>query len=59
MNIRDRIEGSLETLTYFQSRWILAPLYVGLVIALGLLVIKFWTKMFYIIPHMLEGVTLT
>lgn len=53
MNIRDKIEGSLETLI-FQSRWILAPLYVGLVIALGLLVIKFWMKMFYIIPHMPE-----
>jgi uncharacterized protein (TIGR00645 family) len=53
MSLRDQIEGSLETLI-FQSRWLLAPLYVGLIIALGLLVIKFGIKLFYVALHMPE-----
>jgi|JFJP01.1.fsa_nt_gi uncharacterized protein (TIGR00645 family) len=53
MNIRENIESSLETII-FQSRWLLAPLYVGLIIALGLLVIKFGMKLFYVSLHMVE-----
>lgn len=53
MSVRDTVEGLLETVI-FQSRWLLAPLYVGLIIALGLLVIKFGMKLFYVAMHMPE-----
>jgi len=53
MSVRDKIEGLLETLI-FQSRWLLAPLYVGLIIALVLLVGKFGMKLFQVTLHMPE-----
>lgn len=45
--------AKVETLL-FNSRWLLAPMYLGLVIALLLLLIKFGHKFFKIIPSMFE-----
>ena len=44
-----RIENTLETLI-FGSRWLLAPLYLGLVLALGLLLIKFAKEFLHFVP---------
>lgn len=38
----------------FASRWLLAPFYLGLVIALGLLLIKFLQEVLHIAPHVLD-----
>ncbi|HEY8555470.1 MAG TPA: YqhA family protein [Burkholderiales bacterium] len=35
----------------FNSRWLLAPFYVGLVIAVGLLLIKFAQELIHLIEH--------
>jgi len=44
-----RIENSLEVLI-FGSRWLLAPLYLGLVLALGLLLVKFVKEFLHFVP---------
>jgi uncharacterized protein (TIGR00645 family) len=44
-----RIENSLEALI-FGSRWLLAPLYLGLVLALGLLLVKFAKEFLHFAP---------
>ena len=36
----------------FNSRWILAPVYLGLVVALLILTLKFGQELWHIIPHM-------
>ena len=41
---------ALET-GLFQARWILAPLYVGLVLALVALVIRFCIEFFHLVQH--------
>lgn len=38
----------------FASRWLLAPFYLGLVIALALLLVKFTQEVFHIVPHVLD-----
>ena len=38
----------------FASRWLLAPFYLGLVVALGLLLVKFVQELFHILPHVLD-----
>lgn len=38
----------------FASRWLLAPFYLGLVIALGMLLVKFVQELFHILPHVLD-----
>ncbi|SMH58098.1 MULTISPECIES: TIGR00645 family protein [Azospirillum] len=38
----------------FASRWLLAPFYLGLVIALAALMVKFGQEVFHIIPHVLD-----
>jgi uncharacterized protein (TIGR00645 family) len=48
-----KIEKLIETVL-FGSRWLLAPFYIGLVAALILLLIKFITKLFLIIPTVFE-----
>jgi uncharacterized protein (TIGR00645 family) len=48
-----RIETSLEHVI-FASRWLLAPIYVGLVVALALLVIKFVQALWHTLGHILE-----
>jgi uncharacterized protein (TIGR00645 family) len=44
-----RIENTLEALI-FGSRWLLAPFYLGLVIALGLLLVKFGKEFLHFVP---------
>lgn len=38
----------------FASRWLLAPFYLGLVVALGMLLVKFGQELFHILPHVLD-----
>lgn len=44
-----KLENQLETLI-FGSRWLLAPLYLGLVLALGLLLVKFAKEFIHFVP---------
>ena len=49
---------TLETLlerSLFASRWLMAPMYVGLVIALLALVVIFFQELFHVIPVLLSG----
>ena len=47
-----KVEHSLEK-TIFNSRWILAPFYMGLIIAIILLLIKFSQELWHMITHVL------
>ena len=47
------IEHFLETLI-FNSRWLLAPFYLGLVVGIGLILVKFGQEFFHILPHVFE-----
>jgi uncharacterized protein (TIGR00645 family) len=38
----------------FASRWLLAPIYLGLALALVALGIKFFQEIFHLLPHILE-----
>lgn len=49
----NKFETSLERLMY-RSRWLLAPIYIGLSLALLALGIKFFQEAFHLIPHVLE-----
>ncbi|HUT51400.1 MAG TPA: TIGR00645 family protein [Alphaproteobacteria bacterium] len=46
----DLLEGAV-----FRSRWLLAPLYVGLALSLGVLAIKFVQEFLHIIPGILAA----
>ena len=46
------IEHFLEKLI-FASRWLMAPFYIGLVISLFMLLVKFVQELFHIAPHIL------
>ncbi|HEX3432324.1 MAG TPA: TIGR00645 family protein [Rhizomicrobium sp.] len=48
-----RLEDVLET-GIFKSRWILAPFYIGLIIALFVLLIAFARELFAALPHILQ-----
>ncbi|MBF0159852.1 MAG: TIGR00645 family protein [Magnetococcales bacterium] len=50
----DVVETTLE-LTLFNSRWLLAPLYVGLIIGLLLLLMRFVMELIHIIPMSVHG----
>jgi uncharacterized protein (TIGR00645 family) len=45
-SIENRFERGL-----FASRWLMAPMYLGLAIALGMLTIIFLKELFYYIPR--------
>jgi len=47
------IERTVERL-FFASRWLLAPVYLGLSIALVVLGIKFFTELFHVFAHVME-----
>jgi len=47
------LESLIENML-FHSRWVLAPMYLGLMITLILLGIKFGQELLHIIPHVLE-----
>lgn len=38
----------------FASRWLMAPFYVGLVIALAAMIVVFFQELFHELPHLLE-----
>lgn len=50
----ETLEKIIET-TLFRSRWLLAPLYLGLVIALIVLLIKFALKLIHIFPTIISA----
>jgi uncharacterized protein (TIGR00645 family) len=54
MTIKEKTERLIERLMY-ASRWILAPMYVGMSLALLGLSIKFFQELFHFIPHILEA----
>ena len=47
------VERTIERLMY-ASRWILAPVYMGMSIALLALSVKFFQELYHFIPHVLE-----
>lgn len=47
------IESFLENLLY-SARWLLAPLYFGLSLALLALALKFFQEIFHVLPHVFE-----
>ena len=49
-----RVEHFLERFM-FASRWLLAPFYIGLVIAIGLLLVKFGKELLVLLPLVFEG----
>ncbi len=49
-----KIEKTLE-IFIFNSRWLLAPFYLGLVIAIGMLLVKFTQEFTHILPHLLSA----
>ena len=53
MTTQDKIAQSLERLMY-GSRWILAPVYFGLSLALLALAIKFFQEFYHFLPHILD-----
>ncbi len=50
----NKFEHALEV-TIFNSRWLLAPFYFGLVIGIGLLLVKFGQEFVHLLPHVLEA----
>jgi len=49
-----RIEHALEVLI-FNSRWLLAPFYLGLVGGVLIMLIKFGQEFFHLVPHVLSA----
>jgi len=39
----------------FNSRWLLAPFYIGLVIGIAMLLVKFVQEFFHILPHIFDS----
>ncbi len=53
MDIQDKLESTVERVMY-ASRWLLAPVYLGLSLVLLALTIKFFQEVFHFLPHLLE-----
>ncbi len=49
----EKIEDSLEKIMY-ASRWILAPIYVGMSLGLIALFLKFFEELYHLLPHLLD-----
>ncbi len=49
-----RLEHSLEMLM-FHSRWLMAPFYLGLVVSLALLLVKFMQELLHVAPTILKA----
>ena len=49
-----RIEHLLEILV-FNSRWLLAPFYIGLIVGIGMLLVKFFQEFVHLLPHVLTA----
>ncbi|MES2034364.1 MAG: TIGR00645 family protein [Pseudomonadota bacterium] len=54
MSIKPKLETMLER-GLFASRWLMAPMYVGLVIALLALIVIFFQELVHEVPHILSG----
>ncbi len=48
--VLDNIENGMEV-TIFNSRWLLAPFYLGLVVSIGLLFVKFCQELYHLTLH--------
>ncbi|MGR9013876.1 MAG: TIGR00645 family protein [Gammaproteobacteria bacterium] len=53
MSAQDKIVHVLERLMY-AGRWILAPIYFGLTLALLALSVKFFQELYHFLPHVLD-----
>ncbi len=53
MSAKEALERTMER-TMYASRWILAPIYLGLSIGLLALSVKFFQELYHFIPHLLE-----
>ena len=53
MTVSNRVEQSFEKFL-FASRWLMAPMYLGLVFALGILSLIFIREIFEFLPHIFE-----
>jgi uncharacterized protein (TIGR00645 family) len=49
-----KLEHFLEVLV-FNSRWLLAPFYLGLVAGIGMILVKFLQEFVHVLPHLFEG----
>ena len=49
-----KLEHALESLI-FSSRWLLAPSFVGLIVAIGVLVVKFFKQLALLVPMVVDG----
>ena len=47
------IETAVQRLI-FMSRWLMAPIYLGLIVVLGVLVVKFLEELWHFVPHVLD-----
>ncbi len=52
-SLREKVEDSVEIML-FGGRWLLAPLYLGLVASLGALLLKFMVEIYHLIIHIFE-----
>ncbi len=48
-----KLEALIEK-TMYRSRWLLAPIYLGLSLVLLALAIKFFQEIFHLLPHVIE-----
>lgn len=46
------VERAIEGLI-FGSRWLMAPVYLGLIVALGILIVTFFRELYLQVPHVL------
>ena len=53
MSTKPRLETAFERLL-FRSRWLMAPFYLGLVVALALLLVIFVKELIYYVPQILS-----
>ena len=53
MSEPNTVERRFEKLL-FASRWLMAPMYLGLVLALGMLLVVFTREIFYYVPQIME-----
>lgn len=49
----ERIERKIEA-GLFASRWIMAPFFAGLILALAVLLLKFLQELWHVVPHVLS-----
>lgn len=54
MSIKPKLETILER-GLFASRWLMAPMYVGLIVALLALIVIFFQELVHEVPHILSG----